>query len=87
MELGAAVTVVLATRLALPVSTTQCIIGATVGVGLCSGEWKAINWRMVGWSYSGWFITLPSTALISGLIMAFVINAPQWGRNPIAPIA
>lgn len=87
MELGAAVTVVLATRLALPVSTTQCIIGATVGVGLCSGEWKAINWRMVAWSYSGWFITLPSTALISGLIMAFVINAPQWVRGPIVPLA
>lgn len=51
MELGAALTVVLATRLALPVSTTQCIIGATVGVGLCAGDFKAINWRMVAWSY------------------------------------
>lgn len=42
MELGAAITVVLATRLSLPVSTTQCIIGATVGVGLCAGDYKAI---------------------------------------------
>jgi phosphate/sulfate permease len=33
MELGAALTVVIATRLALPISTTQCITGATVGVG------------------------------------------------------
>lgn len=31
MELGSAITVVFATRLELPVSTTQCIIGATVG--------------------------------------------------------
>lgn len=37
MELGACLTVVMATRLALPVSTTQCIVGATVGVGLCNG--------------------------------------------------
>ncbi|KAF4549012.1 Phosphate transporter-like protein 1 [Elsinoe fawcettii] len=80
MELGAALTVVMATRLALPVSTTQCIIGATVGVGLCAGDLRAINWRMVAWSYSGWFITLPSTALIAGLLMAFVINAPQFGN-------
>ncbi|TKX26912.1 phosphate-repressible phosphate permease [Elsinoe australis] len=80
MELGAALTVVFATRLALPVSTTQCIIGATVGVGLCAGDLKAINWRMVAWAYSGWFITLPSTALISGLLMAFVVNAPQFGN-------
>jgi sodium-dependent phosphate transporter len=78
MELGAALTVVMATRLALPVSTTQCIIGATVGVGLCAGDYKAINWRMVAWSYSAWFITLPATALISGLVMAFVINAPSF---------
>lgn len=82
MELGAALTVVLATRLALPVSTTQCIVGATVGVGLCAGDFKAINWRMVAWAYSGWFITLPSTAVISGCLMGFVINAPQWG-NPL----
>jgi len=78
MELGAAMTVVMATRLALPVSTTQCIIGATVGVGLCAGDYKAINWRMVAWSYFAWFATLPATAVISGLIMAFVINAPSF---------
>lgn len=57
MELGAAVTVVLATRLSLPESTTQCITGATVGVGLCLGTWRAINWRMIAWIYLGWFIT------------------------------
>jgi sodium-dependent phosphate transporter len=78
MELGAALTVVMATRLALPVSTTQCIIGATVGVGLCAGDYKAINWRMVAWSYGAWFVTLPATAVISGVIMAFCINAPSF---------
>jgi len=36
MELRSAITVILATRLALPISTTQCIVGVTVGVGLCS---------------------------------------------------
>lgn len=35
---------------------------------------------MVAWSYMGWFITLPSTALIAGCLMAFVINAPQFGN-------
>lgn len=61
----------------LPVSTTQCITGATVGVGLCNGDWKSINWRMIGFIYSGWLITLPVTAAISGGLMGFVINAPQ----------
>ncbi|OCK77306.1 phosphate transporter [Lepidopterella palustris CBS 459.81] len=53
MELGSAITVIMATRLKLPTSTTQCITGATVGVGLCNGDWRTINWRMVAWIYMG----------------------------------
>ena len=82
MELGAALTVILATRLGLPISTTQCITGATVGVGLCSGTWRAINWRMIGWIYMGWIITLPIAGLISGGLMGIIINAPRWGLQP-----
>ncbi|KAK0630491.1 phosphate transporter [Bombardia bombarda] len=79
MELGSAITIILATRLKLPVSTTQCITGATVGVGLCSGTWRTINWRMVTWIYAGWIITLPVTGIISGCLMGIIINAPRWG--------
>ncbi|CAK7220416.1 Na+/Pi symporter [Sporothrix curviconia] len=78
MELASATTIIIATRLKLPVSTTQCITGATVGVGLCSGDWRTINWRMVIWIYAGWVITLPCTGLISGLLMAFIIHSPRW---------
>ncbi|KAM0231909.1 hypothetical protein ACHAPO_008207 [Fusarium lateritium] len=81
MELGACITVILATRLKLPVSTTQCITGATVGVGLCSGTWRAINWRMVAWIYMGWIITLPVAGIISGCICGIIINAPRWGYS------
>ncbi|KAB5586260.1 phosphate transporter [Coniochaeta sp. 2T2.1] len=81
MELGSAITVILATRLKLPVSTTQCITGATVGVGLCSGTWRTINWRMVAWIYMGWIITLPVTGIMSGCLMGIIINAPRWGMD------
>lgn len=81
MELGSAVTIMIATRLKLPVSTTQCITGGVVGVGLCSGTWRTINWRMVAWIYMGWIITLPVTGILSGCMMGFVINAPRWGMN------
>lgn len=81
MELGSAITVIMATRLKLPISTTQCIVGATVGVGLCNGDWRTINWRMVAWIYFGWFITLPITGIISGCLMGIIINAPQFGRS------
>ncbi|KAH8425775.1 inorganic phosphate transporter [Aspergillus melleus] len=79
MELGSAVTIIMATRLKLPVSTTQCISGATVGVGLCNGTWRTINWRMIAWIYFGWIITLPVTGIVAGCLMGIIINAPRWG--------
>ncbi|KAF2964956.1 hypothetical protein GQX73_g8616 [Xylaria multiplex] len=78
MELGSAITVIVATRLKLPVSTTQCITGAIVGVGLCNGDWRALNWRMIAWIYGGWIVTLPATGLISGILMGIILNAPRW---------
>ncbi len=78
MELGSAIPVILATRLSLPITTTQSITGATVGVGLCSGTWRAINWRMVLWIYGGWITTLPVAGIVSGCLMGIVTNAPEW---------
>ncbi|KAI1749234.1 phosphate transporter [Xylaria castorea] len=78
MELGSAITIIVATRLKLPVSTTQCITGAVVGVGLCNGDWRALNWRMIAWIYGGWIFTLPIAGLISGILMGVVLNAPRW---------
>ncbi|KAI0469743.1 phosphate transporter [Xylariaceae sp. FL0804] len=78
MELGSATTVIIATRLKLPVSTTQCITGAIVGVGLCNGDWRALNWRMIAWIYAGWILTLPAAGIISGCLMGIIINAPRW---------
>lgn len=80
MELGSALTVVMATRLAIPISTTQCITGATVGVGLCTGDIRSVNWRMVAWIYLGWIITLPVTGVFAGCLMGIILNAPQWGN-------
>jgi solute carrier family 20 (sodium-dependent phosphate transporter) len=81
MELGSVITVIMATRLKLPISTTQCITGATVGVGLCNGDWRSINWRLVAWIYLSWVITLPVAGLMSGCLMGFIINAPRWGMQ------
>jgi sodium-dependent phosphate transporter len=78
MELGSALTVLLASRLGLPVSTAQCIVGATIAVGLCNGNWKAMNWRMAVWIFGGWILTVPIAATIAGCVMAFVIHAPRW---------
>jgi sodium-dependent phosphate transporter len=48
MELGASITILIFSQYKLPVSTSMCITGATVGVGLCNGSFKAVNWSRVG---------------------------------------
>ncbi|KAG9239854.1 phosphate transporter [Calycina marina] len=78
MELGAAITVLLASRLGLPVSTTQCLTGATVGVALMNYNVRAVNWRQVLFIFSGWVFTLPIAGLISGLLMVMSLNAPHF---------
>ena len=76
-ELGAATTVLLASRLALPVSTTQCLVGATMGVALMNLDFRAVNWRQMVYIFGGWIATLPAAGLISGLLMGMALNAPH----------
>ncbi|KIS68381.1 putative Na+/phosphate co-transporter [Mycosarcoma maydis] len=78
MELGASITVVIASYLGLPVSSTQSITGATLAVGLCNGDYKAMNWKMLAWIFFSWILTLPIAGLISGCLLAIVLNAPSW---------
>ncbi|KAI5477868.1 hypothetical protein MNV49_005853 [Pseudohyphozyma bogoriensis] len=78
MELGAAITVILASQYGLPVSTTMCITGATIGVSLCNGDFKSTNWRMIGWIFTGWIITVPIVGTIAGCLMGIILRAPHF---------
>ncbi|KAK7468308.1 Na+/Pi symporter [Stygiomarasmius scandens] len=78
MELGAAITVVLASQLALPVSTTQCITGATAAVGLCNGDFKSINWKAFAWIFFSWVLTLPCAGILAGCMFGIIANAPRF---------
>ncbi|EEY17011.1 phosphate-repressible phosphate permease [Verticillium alfalfae VaMs.102] len=79
MELGAAITVLLASRLGLPVSTTQCLTGAVLGVALMNLDLGAVNWRQLAFIFGGWVLTLPCAGLMSGLLTVMALNAPQFG--------
>jgi len=79
MELGTSLTVLTASKLGLPISTTHCITGATAGVGLCNGNVKALNWKLLAWCFFSWVITLPIAGCTAGLIFAFVANSPKIG--------
>lgn len=45
IEVGAAVTVILASRVGLPVSTTHCQVGSTIGVGVVELKRGTVNWK------------------------------------------
>lgn len=83
MELGASITVILASQYGIPVSTTMCITGATIGVALCNGDIRTINWRQIAWIYLGWFATIIIVCTASACLLAIVINAPRKHNHTV----
>jgi inorganic phosphate transporter, PiT family len=69
-EFGAATTVLVCSKLGIPISTTHTLVGAVIGVGFARGI-SALDIRVVRNIFSSWFITLPATMLIS--VILFVI--------------
>lgn len=78
MEMGAAITVLIFSQYSLPVSTSMCITGATVGVGLCNGTLKAVNFQRVGLLVFSWIMTIPIAGTLAGVLMGIVLNAPHF---------
>ncbi|KAK6585040.1 hypothetical protein PZA11_003264 [Diplocarpon coronariae] len=78
MEMGASVTILIFSQYKLPVSTSMCITGATVGVGLCNGHLRAVNWQRVGLLFFSWVMTIPIAALIAGCLMGLAVNTPKF---------
>ncbi|EWC47517.1 hypothetical protein DRE_00485 [Drechslerella stenobrocha 248] len=78
MEMGAAITVLVFSQYSLPVSTSMCITGATVGVGLCNGTLKAVNFQRVSLLVLSWIFTIPVAGTLAGVIMGIVLNAPHF---------
>jgi PiT family inorganic phosphate transporter len=63
-ELAAATTVVIASGTGIPVSTTQVLVGAILGVGLARGM-AALNLTVIRNIFMSWVITLPAGAILS----------------------
>ncbi|KAJ3124562.1 Na+/Pi symporter [Nowakowskiella sp. JEL0407] len=83
MEFGAALTVITASFLGLPVSTTHCITGATIAVGLCNGALGSVNWRMFTWMLFSWLLTVPFTGTVAGLLFAFTTRSAHFRTDGI----
>lgn len=72
-EFGAATTIVLASRLGLPISATHTLVGAVLGVGLARGL-EAVNLNTTRDILVSWVVTVPIGAALA-LALFFPIRA------------
>jgi PiT family inorganic phosphate transporter len=67
VDFAAATTVLLASKMGLPVSTTHAAVGGVMGVGLARGI-EAVNFRIVLQIMVYWVLTVPAAAATSMLL-------------------
>ena len=66
-EFGCATTVLVCSKLGMPISTTHTIVGAVIGVGFARGI-AALNLRLIKNIILTWFITVPGTAICTMIL-------------------
>jgi PiT family inorganic phosphate transporter len=66
-QFGAATTILICSRLGLPVSTTHVLVGSVVGVGLMRGI-EALDLRILKNIGFSWIVTLPITMVLAMVI-------------------
>mgnify|MGYP001567254467 CR=1 FL=1 len=65
-ESGGAVSILLATGLGIPVSTTHAISGAIVGVGATT-RLSAVRWGVAGQMVWAWVLTIPAASFVAAV--------------------
>lgn len=65
-EFGAASTILIASELGMPISTTHTLVGSVIGVGMARGI-EALNLGMTRDIVVSWVVTIPASALFTVL--------------------
>lgn len=68
-ELATATTILFASRLGLPVSTSHALVGAVVGVGLIKNR-QSVGLQTLQGIAAAWFVTIPVSAALSATIFS-----------------
>jgi len=70
-DIAATATVLVCTRMKLPISTTHVLVGAIMGIGLARGL-AGIDSRIAKKIFKSWIITVPAAAMVS--IVLFLLG-------------
>jgi len=73
VDFGGATTVLIASKLGLPISTSHTAVGAIIGVGLARGL-DAIDLKVIKKIIISWLLTLPIAAFTSAIIFIGLIT-------------
>jgi len=76
-ETGAAIAILLATWLGLPVSTTHAVAGSIAGVGSIQRV-RAVRWSIAGDIVVAWILTIPASALVAAIVF-FIVRSLVHG--------
>ncbi len=71
VSFSAATTVLIASKLGLPVSTTHAAVGGVMGVGLARGI-DAVNFRIIFQIMIYWVLTVPASAITSMIVYKII---------------
>jgi PiT family inorganic phosphate transporter len=76
VDFGAATTVIIASKLGMPVSTSHTVVGAVIGVGLARGL-DAVDLSVIKKIVASWLLTLPiaaGTSIIIFLCLRIIVG-------------
>lgn len=76
-ELATALVVSFASKYGFPISSTQCITGAVIGISLCDHDLKNVNWRIIARIFLSWIGTILVTAGLSAAIFSQGVYSPN----------
>lgn len=72
VEFSTATTVLVFSKLGLPISTTHTMVGSVIGIGFARGI-ATLNLRVIRNIITSWFITIPTAAIITVIIYKIIL--------------
>ena len=76
-EISTATTILLASRIGLPVSTSHALVGSVIGIGLMSANQK-VKWSTIKSVVLAWVVTLPVAAILGATIFSLLLLLPWF---------